>query len=97
MASTVAGIEVIYRPANRDFSKRWLDFGPSTKILPKGWSKEPGRRVLSQDLIFDRDVAITLRDGVTVYADVFRPPSSKDEPVPAVMGWSPYGKQGNGI
>ncbi len=98
MAETVAGIPVIYQPANPDFSKRWFDFGPSTQVLPKGFTKAPGRRALHQDLVFEKDIGITLRDGTTrVWVDVFRPPSaSNDNPVPAILAWSPYGKQGNG-
>jgi uncharacterized protein len=94
--ASVAGIEVTFRPANHDFSKRWLEFGPSTQVLPTGWTKAPGRRALQQDLIFEKDLAITLRDGSRIWADIFRPPSSKDEPTPAILAWSPYGKQGNG-
>jgi predicted acyl esterase len=94
--ATVAGIEVIFREANRDFSKRWSGLNPSTRVLPAGWTKAPGRRALHQDLIFERDLAISLRDGVRVWADIFRPPSSEKEPVPAIIAWSPYGKQGNG-
>ena len=45
MASTTfGGIEVLFREANRDFTKRWLQFGPSKEILPKGWQKAEGRR-----------------------------------------------------
>jgi hypothetical protein len=92
----VGGIEVLYRPANRDFSKRWSAFNPSQEILPKGWQKDPKRRPLNEDLIFERDISIPLRDGLTIYADVFRPVQSNEIPVPAVLAWSPYGKQGNG-
>jgi hypothetical protein len=94
--ASVAGIDVILREANHDFSKTGLEFGPSTQVLPKGWTKAPGRRALHQDLIFEKDFAIKLRDGSTVWSDIFRPPSSKDEPTPAIIAWSPYGKQGNG-
>lgn len=93
---SIGGIDIAYREANHDFSKRWLDFGPATTVLPKGWTKEPGRRPLPEDVIFEKDIAITLRDGKRIYTDVFRPPSSNDEPVPAIMAWSPYGKEGNG-
>ncbi|OQV07088.1 hypothetical protein CLAIMM_11572 [Cladophialophora immunda] len=93
----VGGIEVAFKPANRDFSKRWKDFGPSKEVLPKGWRKEPGRRPLDSDLIFERDVPVILRDGCKIYMDVFRPPSSDSIPVAAIVAWSPYGKQGNGF
>ena len=95
--ASFANIEVAYRQANNDFSKRWLDFNPSTQVLSKGWVKAPGRRPLAEDLIFQKDIAIPLRDGLTIYADVFRPPSSTIEPVPTIMAWSPYGKEGNGL
>lgn len=94
--TTINGIEVLYKPANHDFSKRWQTFGPSKKVLPKGWQKEPGRRSLDEDLIFEKDVPILLRDGVTTYCDVFRPVQSEHKPIPAILAWSPYGKQGNG-
>lgn len=75
----------------------WTEYGePTEEILLKGWSREPGRRTLSEDMIWDKDVRITLRDGVQLLADVFRPVSSDDHPVPAIMPWSPYGKTGTG-
>jgi predicted acyl esterase len=44
------------------------------------------------DTILHRDTAIPLRDGLNVYADIFRPASSDETTVPAVICWSPYGK-----
>ena len=40
--------------------------------------------------MLDKDVAVTLRDGTTIYVDVLRPPSA--ERVPVIVAWSPYGK-----
>jgi uncharacterized protein len=63
-------------------------------------SPHPGRlgypgfnphRELADGLVIDRDVALQLRDGTTVYADVFRPEGT-EEPMPAVLVWSAYGK-----
>lgn len=96
MATKVGNVSVIFKEANRDFSKRWHDFGPSKEVLPKGWRKAEGRRPLDEDLVFEQDISIRLRDGVNIYADVFRPVGSDNSPVPAVLHWSPYGKQGNG-
>ena len=97
MATNVGDIEVLFKEANRDFSQRWYQFGPSKEVLPKGWQKAEGRRALDQDLIFERDIRIPLRDGATIWADVFRPVlSDNNQPVPAILAWSPYGKQGNG-
>ena len=96
MATQIGGIDIIFKEANHDFSHRWHQFNPDKVTLPKGWRKEQGRRALTEDIIFESDVAVPLRDGVTIYADVFRPISSEGKPVPAILAWSPYGKQGNG-
>ena len=47
---------------------RYNGFQPGSTVLPKGWLKEEGMRPLPCDIRFDRDVAITLRDGTVVYA-----------------------------
>jgi putative CocE/NonD family hydrolase len=44
------------------------------------------------DVIVERDVSVEMRDGVNLCVDVFRPADSADEPVPALMAMSPYGK-----
>lgn len=94
---TIGGIPVIFRPANNDLSKSWLGFEPSTRVLPKGWRKDPERRALPEDIVFEKDMAIPMRDGIIIRADVFRPPSTRvDHRVPALLAWSPYGKEGNG-
>jgi len=44
-------------------------------------------------LLIERDVAVKLRDGVTLYADIYRadgPVGERD--VAAIVGWGPYGK-----
>jgi predicted acyl esterase len=41
-------------------------------------------------VVFDKDVAVQLRDGVTIHVDVFRPAGT--EQVPVIVAWSPYGK-----
>jgi len=39
---------------------------------------------------FEQDVAVPLRDGTTIYVDIFRPDGAVN--VPAIISWSPYGK-----
>ncbi|HEY4188419.1 MAG TPA: CocE/NonD family hydrolase [Polyangia bacterium] len=65
-------------------------FDPGTRTLPKGFRF--GRRYapLSHDLVFEKDTAVKLRDGVTIYTDIFRPVG--EGPFPVVVSWSPYGK-----
>jgi uncharacterized protein len=48
-------------------------------------------REVRDGLVIDRDVALQMRDGTTVYADIFRP-EGNDRPLPAVLLWSAYGK-----
>ncbi|RHZ56272.1 CocE/NonD family hydrolase [Aspergillus thermomutatus] len=67
--------------------------GKVTK-LPKGHVKEAGYQAFPVDVIWERDQAIPMRDGVKLYADIFRP--AAEEKVPAIIPWSPYGKAGTG-
>ena len=40
-----------------------------------------------------QDRAIKMRDGVTIYADIYMPASAKKDPVPLIISWSFFGKQ----
>ncbi|CAK7219739.1 hypothetical protein SBRCBS47491_003952 [Sporothrix bragantina] len=51
-------------------------------------------RALTSDIRLDHDVEMVMRDGARLYIDVYRPDSSgPNEQVPAILGWSPYGKK----
>ncbi|WEG09967.1 CocE/NonD family hydrolase [Microbacterium horticulturae] len=63
---------------------------PGTRTLEAGFQIAPQFRPLPVDVVFEKDVAVTLRDGVTICIDVLRP--AVDEKVPVIVGWSPYGK-----
>lgn len=65
-------------------------FEPGTRILEAGFQIAPPFKPLPVDIVFEKDVPVTLRDGVTIYVDVFRPVGS--EKVPVIVAWSPYGK-----
>lgn len=94
---TIAGHEVEFLPARRRFENLWTDFEPNKRtVLPKGWRK-PGRLALRQAIIWDQDVPVRMRDGVILYVDVLRPEAKKDEPLPVLLPWSPYGKTGTGF
>lgn len=45
-------------------------------------------------IIRDQDVAVPMRDGVILYADIFRPADSTAK-VPVILAWSNYGKRPN--
>lgn len=66
------------------------DFEPGTRTLEVGFRIAPQFKPLPVDIVLDKDVAVTLRDGVTIYIDVFRPAGT--EQVPVIVAWSPYGK-----
>jgi predicted acyl esterase len=94
----MSGIEVIYRQANPPEAPtaRWRGFKQETVVLKSGsingTDQTPGARPLTCDIVLERDVEVVLRDGTIIYTDVFRPVT--DDRVPAIMAWSPYGKQG---
>ncbi|MGO8966356.1 CocE/NonD family hydrolase [Mycobacterium sp.] len=67
-------------------------FDPGTKVLPAGFQTTPQFHPLPVDIVFEKDTAVTLRDGSTIYVDVFRPVGI--EKVPVIIAWSPYGKSG---
>lgn len=69
-------------------------FNPSSTILPKGHIKNKGWKALPCDMHYERDVTVTMRDGIKLYTDVFRPVT--EEKVPAILPYSPYGKSGTG-
>jgi len=65
-------------------------FGPQTTILKQGSVFPPAAMPLPCDIRWDRDVPVTLRDGVTIYTDILQPVDCGR--VPAIVAWSPYGK-----
>lgn len=65
-------------------------FEPGTRTLLAGHQLGPGFLPLPTDVVLEKDVAVTLRDGVTIYVDVFRPSGATY--VPVLVAWSPYGK-----
>lgn len=72
-------IDVALRAANppAESQGRFPALEPSASV-------EEGIRV-------DRDVAVKLRDGVTIYCDIYRPDGATN--LPAIIAWSPYGKR----
>lgn len=74
------------------------DDGFEVKFLPGVPPEEAGcppvntRIERADGMIIEYDTAIRLRDGVRIYADVFRPDSP--ERVAPLVAWGPYGKHG---
>jgi predicted acyl esterase len=64
-----------------------------TEVLPKGWNGYNAKALVS-DIRVDHDVEFIARDGVRLYADIYRPADvPADEKLPAIISWSPYGKK----
>jgi predicted acyl esterase len=65
-------------------------FDPGTRTLAAGFQLDPNYRALASDIVFEKDIAVTLRDGITICIDVLRPAGVSKAPV--IIAWSPYGK-----
>lgn len=73
---------------------RYTGFKQESTILKAGTIRRKGAMALPCDIRMDRDVEIALRDGTVIYADIFRPTENGN--YPAILAWSPYGKQFGG-
>lgn len=90
-------VPVATRPIDKPTVGRnnYQPFGFREEVLPKGWNKD-GSRPLPCDIHASHDVGIQVRDGSTLYCDIYRP-TDTTKPVPAILAWSPFGKKFNGI
>ena len=68
-------------------------FNPGDRILKAGTQLHPACSPLKHDLRMLQDVAVKMRDGVTIYTDIYLPADMKEgDKVPVLIAWSPYGK-----
>lgn len=65
-------------------------FNPGTSVLKAGTQIAPAFKPLTCDMVYMKDVAVKMRDGVTIYTDIYLPVT--EEKVPVLIAWSPYGK-----
>lgn len=65
-------------------------FEPKEILLKKGTLIAEGFKPLDCDIKMLKDVPVKLRDGVTIYTDIYLPNNYKK--VPTLIAWSPYGK-----
>ncbi len=63
---------------------------PLSDPTTRGGTPPVYRRTIEYEMIVERDVAVTLRDGVKIYVDVFRP--LDERPAAPLIAWGPYGK-----
>ncbi|MGI6034042.1 MAG: CocE/NonD family hydrolase [Coriobacteriales bacterium] len=64
------------------------------KKLHKPYPFDPHTYEAAPGIICEQDVGVEMRDGVVLYADIFRP-ADDSEKVPAILAWSNYGKRPN--
>ncbi len=68
-------------------------FNPRATILKAGTQLHPAVSPLKHSIKYFQDVGVKMRDGITIYVDIFLPPDLKpEEKVPVLIAWSPYGK-----
>src|SRR6478672_6505489 len=60
-------------------------FDPGTRTLEAGFQIAPQFRSIPVDIVFEKDIAVQLRDGVTIHVDVFRPAGAQQ--VPVIVAW----------
>ena len=81
--------DVFYRETipmdENGFFGGWGYYGP---LNPRTYEAAPG-------IICEQDVPVKLRDGVTIYTDIYRPIT--EEKVPVIIAWSTYGKRPNDL
>jgi uncharacterized protein len=63
-------------------------------MAPEERGANPPRyeRTSIDGVVFEKDVAVALPDGVVIHVDVFRPETG---PAAPLIGWGPYGKHGH--
>ena len=74
-----------------EYEGKFYDWKAGEHLLQKGMVVDEMFHPLEHDIVFEKDLQVTLRDGVKILTDVYLP-ADTDEPLPAIIAWSPYGK-----
>lgn len=89
------GLVPISKPT--EGKNNYQGFNPRTENLPAGWNGY-NSRPLPSGIVAEHDFPVKVRDGCTLYCDIYRPANlGPDEKVPAILAWSPFGKKFNGL
>jgi uncharacterized protein len=71
---------------------RYPGFRPGTsEVIARGSVRSRGHRPVPCDILWERDVAVAMRDGTRLYTDIFRPADATGL-LPTLLVWNPYGK-----
>ena len=72
-----------------------MRFAAVALLLPAALLAEPSIRPVTHQIKLDSNIPVPMRDGTTLYADVYRPVG--DGRYPVLLTRTPYGKQRDGI
>jgi predicted acyl esterase len=83
---------IVFLPAPPPTSPKahYPGFKHEITTIPKGHQKKDGYMKAPCDIIFEKDAAVTLRDGTTIYVDIYRPVTA--EKVPVIINSTIFGK-----
>ena len=88
-------VEVLYRKGNPGKTKEELDEIRAAGGQVPHFSICPHVKTCTYDagdgIICERDISVTMRDGVKIYVDIYRPKT--DEKIPVIVSWGPFGKR----
>ena len=76
----------------RNYEGEFYDWAGGEHLLQKGTVVDPIFHSLEHDVRFIKDLQVPLRDGVNILTDVYLPAQTPTEGLPAIIAWSPYGK-----
>jgi predicted acyl esterase len=91
-------IEAIYRVSRKPVeNQEAVDLANSEDPMARmgqGFCPAFNQRVYdaAPGIICEQDVAVKMRDGVTIYTDIFRPKNCTDQ-IPVIVSWSWFGKR----
>ena len=84
-------IEAIYRRARKPLNKQELEALNGAVTFAFCPDFQPRSYIAEDGILCEQDVAVKLRDGTTIYVDVFRPVDQTN--IPALVSWSFFGKR----
>lgn len=72
----------------------WEQLSEEERMLCKPYAFDQRTYKVDQGVICKQDVGVEMRDGTTIYCDIFLPEDA-GEKIPAIIAWSNYGKRPN--
>lgn len=86
-------VELVQEYGGKEFSityrKQPLEMGFITNYYAPF---QPGQEIIDDDILYDRDFPIKLKDGRTMYVDIYRPKNATTK-LPIILAYTPFGKR----